>query len=135
MSLDENTLTVVKALERVADELKLIRVELSELKELLLDVKGKEARKPEPNKKKSPKNETKAGWTTEDVYNFIKENCPHTMKFLQRITQLKSGDFLIKLDYMTNKEYKEVKNELKEQLEAEYWKKYQGFIVKAEKLR
>jgi len=135
MGIDDNTAAVVKALERIADELKLIRVELSEMKELLSEVKQSEQRKPEPKSKKSQKNEGKTKWTTEDVYNYIKENCPKTFKFLQSIKQMPSGDFLIKLDYMTRREYDEVKNELKEQLEAEYWKKYQGFIVKASRLR
>lgn len=135
MGIDDNTAAVVKALERIADELKLIRVEMSELKELLSEVKQSEQVKPKPTKQKTTEKKGKGKWTTEDVYNYIKENCPKTMRFLQRVRQMPSGDFLIKLDYMTREEYDEVKEELKEQLEAEYWKKYQGFIVKASRLR
>jgi len=80
--------------------------------------------------KKSGQKKAKGIKNGKELSAIIARECETLHENLKDIKKFKSGDWLIKIDYVDTDTFKEIAREAEEALGAKYSRKYRGFIVK-----
>ena len=88
---------------------------------------------PKKNSRESARKEkVERTWKSyRELNKAIKEEAPTLLENIKDVKRFKSGDFLIKIDYVSNEDFKRIADEARA-LGGEYSKKYRGFIFKGE---
>ena len=82
---------------------------------------------------KEEKEETGFKGDKDALIRYMKDKCPTLWANLSEVTEFKSGDFLVTIDYVSNAEFKKIAREVKKALGGSYSRKYTGFIIKRKK--
>lgn len=75
-------------------------------------------------------NRVEINMTPDEFKRYIKEMEPGLYKMIKDVRQFPSGDLIVEIKKLSNKEYREFADYMKDQFNARWNSKYRGFIVK-----